>query len=588
MTITSEPGYVTWADASVITLVGPYAHRDARLVDNGGFMAVQNDYPITFGEAPSGENKLSLTVNGEVTNGAPPVLNVAFPIVVPMAASGSGAPDIDWAYLLAYGNRDNTGAPCPITAIDAEDPLKSGTTLPVVEITDPATGRAPSIAADSPGVYQVRLSVTDSDGNTTAKLVAVVIQDGNYAILEGEGGYILRAVDFPIDSADVDSSDRIGQIREQGDVHAWRNDGGQATAVVVSDGGYSSDAGKYFPEVAIYDNDSQTPSNTVVSKQITVTVNPAPVPATYRVTFDANGGVLIGPRVITVTAPRTTLPYLPSSPIRDGYTFRYWATAPVGGVQFTEDTQLSGDVTVFAVWQALPATPAPQPPVVNVTYPPAGGNTYITNPPGEGITYVTVEPEPETTLADERVPLNNVEIDDEPPPLDSGEPTNGWSLFNLIAVILALFLLVAFFIRFFFNRPRAKGFEDEPLDAALWESMTPEQRAQYQAQRDAEYQAWQTEQYRNEARPKVLLVNAPVLLIAAAALIEALIVLFSTQDFTGPMVIVDDYSVVFALVVFVQLLAPMVAATVHNSRQGGAQPPVPPVTPLPKDDAVTL
>jgi hypothetical protein len=222
--------------------------------------------------------------------------------------------------------------------------------------------------------------------------------------------------------------------------------------------------------------------------------------------------------------------------------------------------------------------------VVNVTYPPAGGSTYV-----------TVEPAPEpvevteaagVVLPDERIPLEVAPMPDEPTPLvASTEDSRGWSLFDLIATILALLLLVAFFIRFFFDRPKEKGFEGEPCNRALWESMTPEQRAQYQAKRDAEYQVWQAEQHRKAARPKTLLVNIPVLLIAAAALIEALIVLFSTQDFAGPMTIVDDYSVAFAVVVFVQLLAPLVAAALHNNRQEGLRLSSSPRLPFSEDNA---
>jgi hypothetical protein len=158
-------------------------------------------------------------------------------------------------------------------------------------------------------------------------------------------------------------------------------------------------------------------------------------------------------------------------------------------------------------------------------------------------------------------------IPENTPPLGNNEPLTGWSLFNLLAAILSLLLLVFFFIKFFLDRPRTEEYEEEPVDAQLWAAMSPEQRAQYQARRESDYQAWLADRQRHENRQRALFVNAPVLLIAAAAFIEALIVLFTTQDFGLLMTTVDNYSVLFALIVFVQLLTPMVAAIIRNGRR---------------------
>ncbi len=48
--------------------------------------------------------------------------------------------------------------------------------------------------------------------------------------------------------------------------------------------------------------------------------------------------------------------------------------------------------------------------------------------------------------------------------------------------------------------------------------------------------------------------------------VEALVLLFMTQDFIATMTLIDNWTVVFALILFVQLLTPMVAAVIHNSR----------------------
>jgi hypothetical protein len=168
------------------------------------------------------------------------------------------------------------------------------------------------------------------------------------------------------------------------------------------------------------------------------------------------------------------------------------------------------------------------------------------------------------TAPDEETPLGDIP---ETTPTGSNEPLEGWSLFNLLATIVALLLLVFFFIKFFLNRIRLEEYEEEPVDSQLWAAMSPEQRAQYKARREADYQTWLADRQRHANRPRALLVNVPVLLIAAVAFVEALIVLFVTQDFSLNMILVDNYSVIFALIVFVQFLTPMVAGIIRNSRR---------------------
>jgi uncharacterized repeat protein (TIGR02543 family) len=260
---------------------------------------------------------------------------------------------------------------------------------------------------------------------------------------------------------------------------------------------------------------------------------------------------------------------MPASPIRDGYTFRYWGTPE--GTQFTPDMPLSGDITLYAFWQVVPGTPGPTP-----TPPP---NVIVNNPPavGGGTTYVTVEPSTEqdaVTLPETQTPTSQppTTITETEPPLASPTSTSGWSIFNLLAGILSLLMLLFYVIKFFFDRSRSEEYEEEPVDAQLWAAMSPEQRAQYQARRESDYQAWLADQQKNANRQKVLFINAPVLLIAIAAFIEAMIILFTTQTFTLDWTLVDDYSVIFALILFVELLTPMVAAIIRNGRKDPQQP----------------
>jgi energy-coupling factor transporter transmembrane protein EcfT len=116
--------------------------------------------------------------------------------------------------------------------------------------------------------------------------------------------------------------------------------------------------------------------------------------------------------------------------------------------------------------------------------------------------------------------------------------------------------------------------------------MTPDQRAQYQARREADYQTWQADQQRKFTRQKALYVNAPVLLIVGTAFVEALVVLFATQHFDMLMSIVGTYSVLFALILFVQLLTPMVAAIIRNNRRENQK--MGPSQPATEDGGLTL
>ncbi|MDR2106572.1 MAG: InlB B-repeat-containing protein, partial [Coriobacteriales bacterium] len=564
-TINDPAHFISRTKARVVKLVNKAADKGVVLVSTGGFTNVQGTYPITFRADGIDPAVLSLTVDGKVSNGNEPKLFLDTPIIIP--ASPAGSPNIDLAKIINAGH---------ITAIDTEaiDPATNptGDVTSYVQVIDTATGQSPSISANQPGVHQVTVSILDGDNNLVEKKVAVVIDDGTFIY---GAGHIVRAHDFTIDLRDVEAGNAIEQIRSQSGLQAWLNSGDQVPGAVISTGGYNDAVGSYAPVVGVYGGSSLNPA---LSKALTVHVVDTFI--RYHVTFNANGGTLIGPQTITVVEPQTSLPYLPASPIRDGYTFRFWSTSPAGGSQFAAGTPLTGDITLYAAWQAIP-TPPPPPPA------PTPAPIIVNSPPSYGgATYVTVEPSATpVTLPETQTPEASGDTGTKLPPEPTPLAGPGWSLFNLLATILSLLLLVVFFIKFFFDRPRDEEYEEEPIDAQLWEAMTPEQRAQYQARREADYQAWFADRQKGDTRQKALFVNAPVLLIVGAGLVEALIVLFKTQVFTQPMGVVDDFSVIFALILFVQLLAPMVAAIIRNNRRDDQQTPPQPKT---GDAGVTL
>ena len=74
--------------------------------------------------------------------------------------------------------------------------------------------------------------------------------------------------------------------------------------------------------------------------------------STYTVAFDSQGAdVEATPGTMDVVFPATTVTGLPSKPEREGYTFGGWFTEPDGkGAAFTTDTEVTGNMTVYAYW----------------------------------------------------------------------------------------------------------------------------------------------------------------------------------------------------------------------------------------------
>ncbi|MBB6633053.1 InlB B-repeat-containing protein [Cohnella thailandensis] len=81
-------------------------------------------------------------------------------------------------------------------------------------------------------------------------------------------------------------------------------------------------------------------------------------PISYTVTFDKNGGdAEANPSILTVVYG-SSAGTLPAPPSRAGYRFDGWNTAADGsGASFDASTIVSGHVTLYAQWTALPASP---------------------------------------------------------------------------------------------------------------------------------------------------------------------------------------------------------------------------------------
>ncbi|MCL1798622.1 MAG: DUF5011 domain-containing protein [Eggerthellaceae bacterium] len=313
--------------------------KDVKIVDDGGFAAEPGNYVVKISDA---EGYVEITLNVEVVEGEPPTITPQRPVVVPVSSTPGNLTD---------AQRIGTS-----TAYDAEDG----------DLTSQITVEG-DVPGDVPGIYKVALRVVDSDGNEAIEYTAVVVDDGSFVFGED---YILSAYDFTIAAADVDTAGLSaaaveGQMalmsaEDQIILHsmavAASFDGTPASVMVADQGGYTNAAGEYHPVIAVVEEPATT-------KEITATVT-EPEPEEYdrfAVNFDPNGGTLTGPAVIYVQEPATTLSYLPSSPVREGYTFVHWATTPEGGTEFTVDTPVLSDMTVYAQWTKLPDPPAPEP-----------------------------------------------------------------------------------------------------------------------------------------------------------------------------------------------------------------------------------
>ena len=69
----------------------------------------------------------------------------------------------------------------------------------------------------------------------------------------------------------------------------------------------------------------------------------------YSIIYELDGGINSpeNPETYSSRNPRIVL----QDPQKDGYTFLGWFTAPEGGEEITSDTELSGNITLYARWQ---------------------------------------------------------------------------------------------------------------------------------------------------------------------------------------------------------------------------------------------
>jgi hypothetical protein len=191
-------------------------------------------------------------------------------------------------------------------------------------------------------------------------------------------------------------------------------------------------------------------------------------------------------------------------------------------------------------------------------------------------------PEPEEEPEEEpEKPATKIEEPETPTTPDE----KGWSLLNLIAVLLSLLMLSVFGGKYLLDRTRAKAERNPLAGTQAWADMTRNQRAGYLLRHNAERQATQVANAGGLFR-----VNQPVLAINIFALFDAALVLFTTQNFGSGMAVADNYTIVFVLILLVQFLTPIVATLIHNylSDNQNPQGPTPPSNLAPGGLDITL
>jgi len=220
--------------------------------------------------------------------------------------------------------------------------------------------------------------------------------------------------------------------------------------------------------------------------------------------------------------------YLVESPRIDGYIANYGSLSGVMG---------SADLTLTVTYTSIT---------------PAGDDNEETRPNTDGIPAAqagTTDATDNAGLTPDDAPAGVVTIDDNGNPLievvgddstplapGAGTGTGAWALLNLIATIVMVVLAVVMLVGMFGKRR-----EDEDQDEAEYRSEEQDQEAQIKRHR-----IWRI---------------AGIVLAVVAVIVELL-----TSDFMQPMVMIDKWTIVFAILLVVQLV------TVFFSRKKTTDP----------------
>ena len=233
--------------------------------------------------------------------------------------------------------------------------------------------------------------VDEVSGTTTTPTVTTQITFSNLTtpgnLTEGQGGHIngyISSSNSPICSVTAEVYDQSGQRRLSASTSNFSVSqyGPLMNSKIDSNLKFGTlPAGTYYIKYTAEARDGTTATATTSS--FTVVGEEAPVPQTYTVTFNANGGsVSSSSKAVTQGSTYGSLP----TPTRNGYTFDGWYTQASGGSRVTSSTRvnLTGNQTLYAHWTETTRT-------YTITFDPNGGRvspsrkTFVVGEPITGL-----------------------------------------------------------------------------------------------------------------------------------------------------------------------------------------------------------
>ncbi|HVX54224.1 InlB B-repeat-containing protein [Nocardioides sp.] len=267
----------------------------------------------------------------------------------------SGASSAEWQDALdSVAYRDTAVTPnlatrtVSFTVVDG-DGITSNTLTKTVTVTavdqspalsTSASGSTTYLVGDPATVVDPAFAITDAD-NATLSSATVVVGSG----LAGD---VLSYVN----TSAVLYGNIVGSYNALTQVLTLTSSGATATlaqwGAALGSVAFSSTAASGTRTVAYTVHDG-TKSSNQVSRTVVV------ASATHTVVFDSQGGTAESAE--TVGDGDTATPPTPD-PTQGGYTFEHWSTS-VGGAAYDFTTPVTADLTLYAVWTPVTASPAP-------------------------------------------------------------------------------------------------------------------------------------------------------------------------------------------------------------------------------------
>ncbi len=292
---TKRPSEVVVSDAAIKAAAGvkvydkatglELANEPVTITEDSGYSDIVDTYPISF--KVDRDSAAIITIDAHVVAGSAPELIV--PDVTEVALNGAFDP-------LAG-----------VSATDEEDGI----------ITNRIVIEENTVNTSVVGIYQVKYSVTDNDGNQVEATQIVVVSDGEMTVGTDT---ILFATDFQKRVGQVDTN--AASIRTAANVKVYSRTTGQeipnAVVNIVDLGGYHAVVGNY--------------------------------PITFEVSEDNQTRKTITATVVTGASPVLTVPAFRQTPVNSNFNLLTGVTATDA-----EDGNLISDVTIVGEFDnALP------------------------------------------------------------------------------------------------------------------------------------------------------------------------------------------------------------------------------------------